>query len=221
VLAMTQGKRLAGKPAALIERALATDPGHRKALALAGTVALEAHDYAASLGYWRRLAAQLTPGSDEAREIDGVIAEVESAQRDGKGPSPAGKRTQQATQSAGAAAQTAAGSISGRVDLAPALASKVALNDTVFIYARAAEGTRMPLALLRIPAKELPKSFSLDDSMGMAPGLKLSSAPAVIVEARISKAGSATPQPGDLFGQSAAAKPGAAGVNITIDQVVQ
>ena len=79
----------------------------------------------------------------------------------------------------------------------------------------------MPLALLRIPAKELPRSFLLDDSMGMAPGVKLSSAPAVIVEARISKTGSATPQPGDLFGRSAATKPGAAGVNITIDQVVQ
>ena len=221
VLAMAQGKRLAGKPAALVERALAIDPGHRKALALAGTIALEAHDYTASLGFWRRLAAQLPPGSDQAREIAGVIAEVESTQRDGKGASVTGKGAQQATRSPAATTQAGAGAISGRVDLAPALASKVALNDTVFIYARAAEGTRMPLALLRIPAKELPKAFSLDDSMGMAPGVKLSGAPAVIVEARISKTGSAMPQPGDLFGRSAATKPGAAGVNITIDQVVQ
>ena len=79
----------------------------------------------------------------------------------------------------------------------------------------------MPLAILRIPAKELPKSFSLDDTMGMAPGVKLSSAPAVIVEARISKTGSATPQSGDLFGSSAPTKPGSADINITIDKVVQ
>ncbi|HXX82822.1 MAG TPA: c-type cytochrome biogenesis protein CcmI [Casimicrobiaceae bacterium] len=219
VLAMAQGKRLAGKPAALIERALAIDPGHKKALALAGTVALEAHDFAASLGYWRRLAAQLTPGSDEARQIADVIAEVESAQRGEKGSAPGAKRTQQAQAPAPATARS--GTISGRVDLAPALASKVALNDTVFIYARASEGTRMPLALLRIPATELPKTFSLDDSMGMAPGVKLSAAPAVIVEARISKTGSAAPQPGDLFGRSTTTKPGTTGINITIDQVVQ
>jgi len=220
VLAMAQGKQLAGKPAALVARALAIDPGHKKALALAGTIALEARDYAASLDYWHRLAAQLPPGSDESREIADVIADVESAQRGGKGSSDAGRRTQQA-QAAPAAAGPGAGSISGRVDLSPTLVSKVALNDTVFIYARASEGTRMPLALLRIPAKELPRSFLLDDSMGMAPGVKLSSAPAVIVEARISKTGSATPQPGDLFGRSAATKPGAAVVNITIGQVVQ
>ena len=111
-------------------------------------------------------------------------------------------------------------SIVGRVDLEAALASKVALNDTVFIFARAAEGPRMPLAVLRIPAKELPRDFSLDDSMSMAPGVKLSAAPSVIVEARISKSGNALPQSGDLFGRSAPLKPGATGVRITIDQVV-
>ncbi|HVR94239.1 MAG TPA: c-type cytochrome biogenesis protein CcmI, partial [Casimicrobiaceae bacterium] len=82
------------------------------------------------------------------------------------------------------------------------------------------EGPRMPLAVLRIPAKELPRDFSLDDSMSMAPGVKLSAAPSVIVEARISKSGNALPQSGDLFGRSAPLKPGAAGVRITIDQVV-
>jgi cytochrome c-type biogenesis protein CcmH len=219
VLAMSQGKRLAGKPAALIQRALAIDPGHKKALALAATVALEAHDYAASLGYWRRLATHLTPGSDEARQIADVIAEVEAVQREGKGPASGVRQTQQAQASPPASVQP--GAISGRVDLAPAFASKVALNDTVFIYAHASEGTRMPLALLRIPARELPKTFSLDDSMSMAPGVKLSAVPAVIVEARISKTGSAAPQPGDLFGRSTATKPGATGVNITIDQMVQ
>jgi cytochrome c-type biogenesis protein CcmH len=220
VLAMTQGKQLAGRPQALVERALAIDSNHGKALALAGTAALQAQDFAASLGYWRRLAAQVPPGSDEARQVADVIAEVETAQREGKAPlPPVGKPAQQTAQ--GVAASPASGAISGRVDLAPALASKVALNDTVFIFARAPEGSRMPLAVLRVPAKELPKSFALDDSMGMAPGVKLSNAPAVVVEARISKTGGATPQPGDLYGRSATIKPGAAGVNITIDQVIQ
>jgi cytochrome c-type biogenesis protein CcmH len=100
------------------------------------------------------------------------------------------------------------------------LASRVALTDTVFIYARAAEGSRMPLAILRVPARELPKDFRLDDSMSMASGAKLSAAPLVVIEARISKSGGALPQSGDVFGRTAPVKPGATDLRIVIDQVV-
>jgi cytochrome c-type biogenesis protein CcmH len=227
-LAMAQGRRLDGAPAALIQRALAIDPKHKKALALAATVALETRDLDTSIAYWRRLAAELPAGSDEARQVADVIAEVDAAKREGKGSSTAPSKRAAAnappasapSASRGGGTGTAGSAISGRVDLNAALASKVALNDTVFIFARAAEGQRMPLAVLRIPAKELPRDFSLDDSMSMAPGVKLSAASSVIVEARISKSGNALPQPGDLFGRSAPLKPGATGVRITIDQVV-
>lgn len=231
-LAMAQGRKLAGAPAGLIQRALAIDPKNKKALALAATVALEERDFDISIAYWRRLAAELPIGSDEARQVADVIAEVDATKREGKGSPPApsrsatiepSKRTAETAPPAPSAPRGgtgAAGSIAGRVDLEAALASKVALNDTVFIFARAAEGPRMPLAVLRIPAKELPRDFSLDDSMSMAPGVKLSAAPSVIVEARISKSGNALPQSGDLFGRSAPLKPGATGVRITIDQVV-
>jgi len=226
-LGLAQGRKLEGAPAALIQRALAIDPKHKKALALAGTVTLETHDLDASIAYWRRLAAELPAGSDEAHQVADVIAEVDAAKREGKGGSIAPSNPAGATAPAASAPsaprgdKAAAGlAIAGRVDLNAALASKVALNDTVFIFARAAEGPRMPLAVLRIPAKELPRDFSLDDSMSMAAGMKLSAAPSVIVEARISKSGNALPQPGDLFGRSAPLKPGATGVRITIDQVV-
>ena len=226
-LAMAQGRKLEGAPAVLIQRALAIDPKHKKALALAGTVTLETHDLDASIAYWRRLAAELPVGSDEARQVADVIAEVDAAKREGKGSSVAPSERAAATAppaSVPSAPRVGTGAtgpaIAGRVDLNAALASKVALNDTVFIFARAAEGPRMPLAVLRIPAKELPRDFSLDDSMSMAPGVKLSATPSVIVEARISKSGNALPQPGDLFGRSAPLKPGATGVRITIDQVV-
>ena len=226
-LAMAQGRRLEGAPAALIQRALAIDPKHKKALALAATVALETRDLDTSIAYWRRLAAELPAGSDEASQVADVIAEVDAAKRDGKGSSIAPSKRGAANAPPALAPSaprggtgTAGSAIAGRVDLNAALASKVALNDTVFIFARAAEGQRIPLAVLRIPAKELPRDFSLDDSMSMAPGVKLSAAPSVIVEARISKSGNALPQPGDLFGRSAPLKPGATGVRITIDQVV-
>jgi cytochrome c-type biogenesis protein CcmH len=228
VLAMAQDRKLSGKPAELIERALAIDPKHKKALALAATVALEARDFSTSLAYWRRLANELPAGSDEARQVADVIAEITTAQGEGRPAAPAnsGQPVPRAsgpvatTPPPAAGGKSGGGAIGGRVDIAPALTSKVALSDTVFIYARAAEGSRMPLAVLRIAARELPKDFSLDDSMGMAPGVKLSAAPSVVVEARISKSGNAIPQPGDLFGRSAPLKPGTTGLRITIDQVV-
>ena len=219
VLAMAQGRKLAGKPAALTQRALAIDPNHRKALALAATAALEARDLDGALAYWRRLLAQFPQASDDAKQVTAIIAEIESAQREGKGL-PVAHDSAPQREARAPAAPPAAATIAGRVDVSPALATKVALTDTVFIFARAVDGPRVPLAVLRIAAKDLPKEFTLDDSMRMAPGAKLSGAAAVIVEARISKSGNALPQPGDFSGRSTPVKPGAAGVNVVIDQVV-
>ncbi len=209
-LGMTQGRRLAGKPLALVERALAIDPQHGKALALAATAAMEAHDPSKALSYWRRLAALLPPGSDDAAQVATVIAEL------GGGAPDAVKTTRAPAQLPGA---SNAGTISGRVAVSPTLAAKIAPTDTVFIFARASAGPRMPLAAMRIPAGELPKEFTLDDAMGMA-GMKLSTASEVVIEARVSRSGNALAQPGDLFGTSAPVKPGATGLRITIDQVV-
>lgn len=222
MLAMTQGRNLAGKPAALVQRALAIDPNHRKALALAATAAMEARDLDGALSYWRRLLEQVPPSSDDAKQVQAIIAEVESDKRAGKGiPATSSEAPRRAERAAAAApAKAAGGTLAGRVEISPTLAAKVALTDTVFIFARAVDGPRVPLAVLRVPAKELPKEFVLDDSMGMAPGAKLSTTPAVIVEARISKSGNAMPQAGDLTGKSAPVKPGMAGIKLTIDQIV-
>jgi cytochrome c-type biogenesis protein CcmH len=79
----------------------------------------------------------------------------------------------------------------------------------------------MPLAVLTKKVKDLPTRFQLDDSQSMTPALKLSGFPKLVVGARVSKSGSATPQPGDLQGASGIVAPGSAGVVVTIDSVVQ
>jgi cytochrome c-type biogenesis protein CcmH len=73
----------------------------------------------------------------------------------------------------------------------------------VFIFARAADGPRMPLAILRKPARDLPMTFTLDDSLAMTPASRLSGVTRVIVGARVSRSANATPQVGDLQGFSA------------------
>ena len=89
------------------------------------------------------------------------------------------------------------------------------------VFARAADGPRMPLAVLRKQVKDLPFDFKLDDSMAMSPAAKLSGAAQVIVGARISKTGEAIAQDGDLTGQSAPVAPGAAGLKIEIKDLVK
>ena len=111
---------------------------------------------------------------------------------------------------------TAATQVAGTVELDPALRSQVADTDTVFIFARAAQGPRFPLAVLRKQVRDLPLSFVLDDSMSMTPDAKLSGFPLVIVGARVSKSGSATPSAGDLEGSIAPVPPGSKGLKIKI-----
>ena len=225
VLAMLQGQSAAGEPTRLIERALAIDPVNLKALALAGTAAFERKDAAAAVGYWTRARALATPNSDFAAGLD---RSLEMARAELKGtPMPQPSATPATAPAAGASTPTAsvasapsaAKAIQGVVTLAPALAAKVAPGDTLFIFARAAEGPRMPLAILKRQASELPLKFTLDDSTAMSKDMTLSKAPKVLVQARISRSGNAMPQPGDLLGQVGPVAPGAIGLTITIDSV--
>jgi cytochrome c-type biogenesis protein CcmH len=76
-LGMTQGGKLAGKPRALIDRALALKPNHPKALEMAGSAEYERGDYAAALDYWRPLLAALDPGSQAHPELASAIDRAE------------------------------------------------------------------------------------------------------------------------------------------------
>ena len=110
--------------------------------------------------------------------------------------------------------------VSGKVTLGPSIAAKAAPTDVVYVFARAAEGPKMPLAILRMQVKDLPASFSLDDSMAMTPTMKISSFPEIVVGARVSKTGSAAPSAGDLEGLSKPLKAGTTGIAIVIDSVL-
>jgi cytochrome c-type biogenesis protein CcmH len=215
---------LQGEPSQLIARALAIDPRQPKALSLAATAALERKDYGVAIDEWRKLKAQFPPGSEDAKEIDSMIAEA-SAARQGRVMSPGAKSGGNAAPAPATGAATTANAgdsaIAGRVALDPKLRDRVSANDTLFVFARAVNGPRMPLAVLRTTAGELPRDFTLDDSMAMAPAARLSGANEVVVEARISKSGSAAPSSGDLRGKSGVVKPGAQDVSILIDDVVR
>lgn len=224
ITGMAQGRRLAGEPARLVQRALDLDPRHVKALALAGSVSFEVRDYAAARGYWERILPLLPAESPILRSVRGSLAEVTERERNGEGVQTAQAAVRAATpaaaQPASRAAPAAAGTkVSGTVVLDPALASQVPPGATLFIFARAAQGPRIPLAVLRQPAQGGPWTFTLDDSMAMAPGMTLSAFPRVVIGARISGSGNATPQAGDLVGESPPLSPGPGAVQVRIDHI--
>jgi cytochrome c-type biogenesis protein CcmH len=213
-LGMAQGGTLAGRPAELAKQALAIDPKHRKALALAGTAAMDAGDYASALQHWQALGAELTLGSEDELQVRAILDEVRLK------ATAAGKPLPAPPKGSAPSVPAATASISGSVSIAPQVASRLDGSETLFVFAREEGGPRMPLAVIRGSARQLPMVFALDDSMAMAPTARISQAKSVRVEARVSRSGSATPQPGDLAGMSAIVKPGARDVRVVVDKVL-
>jgi len=201
VLASLAGGSLTGAAGSAIDSALALDPSNTKALWLKASQAHEQRHFTDALTWWKRLRSALPADSPEARIIDGNIAEDTSL----AGLAPA------SASSAVAAAPAAAGAaeVSGTVSIDSRLAARVQRDATLFIYAKAADSPGPPLAVLRTTAAAWPVSFHLDDSMAMLPSRRLSQFDKVVIEARISRSGQATPSTGDLYVTSPVLHPAA------------
>lgn len=222
-LAMAHGQSLVGEPTKLIDKALALEPNNTKALALAGSAAMERGDYQAAIRHWERLLKGLPADGEDAKMIENGLHQAREFLAQSKGgkagmPAMAAAPESNEMPQGGAAGHEA---ISGTIVLSDALKSRVEPGDTVFVLARAAQGPKMPLAILRKQVSDLPLRFTLDDSLSMAPQMKLSNFDAVIVMARISKSGNAMPEPGDMQGVTGIIKPGRSGLKITIDSLVK
>jgi cytochrome c-type biogenesis protein CcmH len=239
-LAIQNGRTLEGEPLRLIQRALKLEPDNLKALVLAGSAAFNRQDDVMAVFYWDR-AVSIGPAEHEIVQMarDGAAAARErskvpaaaglavAAGAAGPAAKPATPAAAAATGPAAApnavaptAAAAAASAVSGTVRLSAQLKAQAAPEDSVFIFARPADGSRMPLAILRKQVKDLPLNFTLDDSLAMSPAARLSLAQQVIVGARISKSGQAMPQSGDLQGLSAPVKVGTTGLVVEISSAV-
>ena len=186
-LAYGNNRNLAGRPSELVYKALALEPDNLNALWLGGMAKAQEGDAPAALKLWKKLEATLPPGSDSQQEIKNLLSSLAkdtSLGQDQKEPE----------------AKVSNFTLSVQVSLAPKLQKAVAAEDTVFIYAQAISGPKMPLAIVRKHVSDLPLTVSLNDSMAMMPNMKLSNFASVKLLARISKSGNAMTQPNDLIG---------------------
>lgn len=200
-LAMSAGGRLGGKPTELLDRALALEPGHRTALWLSGMAAVERGENAVAVNYWRTL-LPLLQDPETKSEVARLIEQAGGTVTDVSAPA-------------------AGAGIPLRVEIAPELKDRLPAGATLFITARAQPGPPMPLAVMKRMATELPLDVTLDDSLAMAPELRLSQHTAVTITARVSESGRAERESGDLIGEATdVPTTGPAPVTLVIDTVV-
>lgn len=186
-LAYVNNRNLAGKPSELVYKALALEPDNLNALWLGGMAKAQEGDAPAALKLWKKLEATLPPGSDSQQEIKNLLSSL-------------AKDTSLGQVQKEPEAKVSNFTLSVQVSLAPKLQKATAAEDTVFIYAQALSGPKMPLAIVRKHVSDLPLVVSLNDSMAMMPNMKLSNFASVKLLARISKSGNAMTQPNDLIG---------------------
>jgi cytochrome c-type biogenesis protein CcmH len=177
-----------------IDAALRLDPDHPKALWLRASWQTQRRDFAAALATWQRLARILPADSPDGRIIAANLEEARSNLAAGKAAGSAAVVPPQVV-------------LRGSVRLDPKLQARVAAGAVLYIFARAADESGPPLAVLRSQPGPWPLSFELDDRNAMLPGRKLSNYQRVVVEARISASGNALAQPGDLRAVSAVLDP--------------
>ena len=202
VLASNANGSFTGKPLQLINQALKLDPNNLMALWLSGTASYTAGNYKAAVQSWEKLTQQLPPGTEDARSIEASIADARAK----------GGLTSKASVNTNG--------ISGKIEISAELKSKVKSSDIVMVIARK-PGERMPVAVLRTSASEFPINFSLTDALAMNPSAPLSQLSEASIEVRISKAGMAKPEAGDLISAPQIVKVGASNIRLVIDQVRQ
>jgi len=191
--AMRAGGNLNGAALESLERAHSLEPEHEQTLWLLGIARQQAGRHAEAitlLGTLRDIAG--AAGNTQAvTTVDEYLAASRAAlgQDTPSAPTPSEATPSEATPSEA--------SLTLRVSLGDAAAAATEANQTVFVYARAADGPPMPLAVQRLTVADLPLTLTLDESMAMLPTMTLAGFAEVVVGARVSTSGQPTPSSDD------------------------
>ncbi len=192
----------------LVAKVLKAEPDNTMALGLAGIDAFNKKDYVNAIKHWEHVVKlvgeespaglSLSSGIERALTLflaeGGTLDQLDSARK--------GRQ------------------IGVMVKLAEGV--QATSDQVVFVYARAYQGAKMPLAIDRIKVSDLPRVVMLNESMAMTPAMSLGSFDKVEIVARISSDGSATAKPGEWEGSLAPVDLTTSGplVEVTIDRQV-
>ena len=200
---------IAGRPASLIESALALDPNNPPALFYSGVAAANRGDTETASNRWQKLLGLNPPDNIRAiieqrhAEWGGEVAPVATTQMVEADPSvPDGTV------------------VSAQVSLSDEARAAITSDTFVFLIARDPAAPTPPVAVSRLRLSELPKTVSLTDAESMVAGRELSSFAEIELLARVSLSGGPAAATGDWFGSLLVRPAETRSVSLTIDQQV-
>ncbi len=217
VLALDNDRKFADDARALVLQAYALEPDNANALWFAGVAEFQYGNYHKAIEHLTKLLPLASGEEDVMKSIVSIVAKSRQALIDAGAEMPELAQIlgiEAMLVKAGAAEnkiaaenKVAKSSIKSvarllvSIDVSEQVKQKFNANDVVFVYAKAKQGPRMPLAAQRITLADLPTTVMLDDSMAMAEGMNLSAFDELMISARVTKTGSAIAQSGDFIGQ--------------------
>ncbi|MCK4834791.1 MAG: tetratricopeptide repeat protein, partial [Gammaproteobacteria bacterium] len=238
VLALTNDRIFADDARALVLKAYALEPDNANTLWFVGVAEFQHGNHHEAIEHLTRLlpmaggeeevmksiiavvaksrqalidAGEEMPALEQMLDLNGLMADARAAEE------AAATRVTKAPAATGAPAR----SLQVSVDVSDMVRQKFSADDIVFVYAKAKQGPRMPLAAQRVTMAELPAMIVLDDSMAMVEGMSLSAFDQIVVSARVTKTGSAIAQSGDFIGQvDVGGKDAESRLNVVIDTAV-
>jgi cytochrome c-type biogenesis protein CcmH len=169
----------------ILQQALAIEPNNSQGLGLAGVIAFELDRYEEALVHWKALWFNMSNSPEAGALEQGIQRIAVRLEEQGKTVDLSWMKRAE---------------VRVMVSISDELKAQLQEGDAVFVLAKATSGPVMPLAALKILAKDLPKEVVLDDSLGMVPGLALSKFEHVQVIARVAKGGQPMANPGDFQG---------------------
>lgn len=202
----------------LLSSALAINPKHERGLWYSGYAAYIASNFTEAAKHWDVLLELVPNGRTDVR--DSLLKFLNDA-RTKAGLDVVATDQLSSKDNSSSSSQRA---IKVTVQLSNELKDKVSPADTLFIYARAAEGPKMPLSLSRLTVADLPATVTLTEDMAMMQNMTMASFDQVQAVARISKSGQAITQSGDFIAQGILVdftKSSNAEVSLSIDSIVE
>ncbi len=224
-LILANNNMITSEALGLARLSLEKNPDEQKSLWITGYASYEQGNIPMAVNYWEHLLRMLPPDSNEAKSLSNNLASLKqqlaAVQPGSIQPDESGISGEPVSEKATSGGMQQASEIDVQVNVDPSLTGKIMPEDTVFIFARASSGPRMPLAIVRKKAGDLPVKVTLNDSLAMSENMTLSKFNEVVIGARISRSGNAMPQSGDLSGSSAIIQlDEVTGVKITINEVI-
>jgi len=176
------------RAAGMLSKVLQAQPNNLDAISLLALIAFERKDWIQAKAAFEVLLASMDESdtryamiSERISEIDGQIAQQ----------SELNSHEQHVVQG-----------IQVTVKIDEQLADKQPSNGILFVFAKASEGSPMPLAVVKLTDYSFPITVELSDANAMMAGLNLSSASEIVISARISNDDSVMPSAGELEGHS-------------------